>query len=315
MNYWRLALAVSASAFAVSSIVLSAVFSMGYPLIARRLERLGPVTRAAALWRLRLAPSTAALLFAFGFVLPTFLAFEPRDTSEPLSITLAVLGSAGAAMLAIAALRGARAWAATRALERRWAAASRGWDGDAPLPVRVISDPFPTVAVIGLVAPRLYVADRVLAECPAPELRAMIAHESAHVAARDNLKRFAMRVCPDVLWVRAPVERAWASAAEESADAVAAAGSPERRLDLAQALVRVARLAPAAARTMPASAFYLGGSIESRVRRLLDGATEPAPGTAFARAIAAVAIAVAATLVISAPALHQTIEALVRHLP
>ena len=315
MNYWRLALLVSASAFAVSSLVLSAACATAYRLAAPRLERLGPVARAAALWRLRLGPAATALLFAFGFVLPTFLVFEPRDTREPVSLTLAVLGAAGTAMLALAVLRGTRAWAATRALERRWAAVSTRWEGESPIPVRVIPDAFPTVAVVGLVVPRLYIADRVLAECPRPELRAMIAHEAAHVAARDNLKRFAMRACPDLLWVRDAVERAWAHAAEESADAVASAASPEGRLDLAQALLRVARLAPAMSRTLPVSAFYLGGSVDSRVRRLLEGPAEPAPSTPLGCLFAAVAIAVASALVISAPALHQGMESLVRSLP
>ena len=315
MTYWRLALLLSASAFAVSSIVLSVACSIGYTLVAPRLERLGPMARAAALWRLRLAPAAMALLLAFGFVLPTFLAFEPRDTREPVSMTLAVLGAAGAVLLAIAAVRGARAWAATRALERRWAAASTPWEINGPIPVRVIPDAFPTVAVVGLVAPRLYIADRVLAVCSPPELRAMIAHESAHVAARDNLKRFAMRACPDLLWVRAAVERAWAYAAEESADAVATAASPEGRFDLAQALLRVARLVPAASRTLPVSAFYLGGSIDSRVRRLIDGASEPPQGTPLGWLLAAVAVAAATALVISAPALHQAMESVVHYLP
>ena len=64
------------------------------------------------------------------------------------------------------------------------------------------------------------------------------------------------------------LDRAWSRAAEEAADAVAVAGNPGFALELAQALIRVARLAPTPQAPALASAFYLGGSIESRVRRL-----------------------------------------------
>jgi beta-lactamase regulating signal transducer with metallopeptidase domain len=143
----------------------------------------------------------------------------------------------------------------------------------------------------------------------------MIAHESAHVAARDNLKRFAMLLCPDLVWVRAALERAWVGAAEEAADAAAAGASTERRLDLAEALLRVARLAPVATPPVAISAFYLGGSVDSRVRRLLDEDNEPAWRKSLDILFAIIAVPAVAALVISAPAVHTVIELLVRYLP
>jgi hypothetical protein len=70
------------------------------------------------------------------------------------------------------------------------------------------------------------------------------------------------------------MERDWAKAAEEAADDHAARSASARAADLAGALVKVARLASGGAlMPLPASAFYDGGGVERRVRRLLSGAT------------------------------------------
>ena len=315
MRYWLLALVVSLSAFALASLALSAALSAIYPSIARRVGRFAPRDRASILWELRLAPAAGAVVFAFGLVLPTFLVFEPRETREAVSITLASLAVGGAALLVLALGRGFRAWTATRALERRWGAGATPLPPGPGLPVTVIDDVFPTVAVVGVTSPRIYVSRRVVAECSPGEVRAMFAHEIAHVTARDNLRRLVMRLCPDVIWVRAALERAWACAAEEVADAVAAGASEEGRLDLAQALVRVARLAPVASEPVPVSAFYLGGSIDARVRRLLDPGREPSRHAWWSWAAALVSLSLLATFIAGAPTVHQAMETLIHHLP
>ena len=102
----------------------------------------------------------------------------------------------------------------------------------------------------------------------------MLAHERAHVAARDNLKRLWLQCGVDgVVWTRrgAVMEGAWQEAAEDAADDRATlAGS--RAVDLASALVTVARMA-APGRRMPmwpvAACFYRGDGLERRVHRVL----------------------------------------------
>src|SRR4030095_10762484 len=153
-----------------------------------------------------------------------------------------------------------------------WQRRSRALVGVAAgLPAYAIDDAFPTVAVIGIVRPRLFVAERVMRECSAGEIAAMVSHEYSHVSAHDNLKRLLIRACPDVFGTPRRLDRARAAAAEEAADARAASGHPAARLDLAQALIHVARLA---APRMPAlvSAFYLGGRIEDPGRRVVEPA-------------------------------------------
>jgi hypothetical protein len=107
----------------------------------------------------------------------------------------------------------------------------------------------------------------------------MLAHETAHVRARDNLKRFVLEVCADAMAFTPSGRRSrsdWIAASEDAADDAAAGGDAARALDLASALIKVAKLAPARGPAfIPSSALYRGEDIERRVRRLLR--SRPAP--------------------------------------
>lgn len=315
MTFWLLAATIVFSVFAVMAAATSVLVAALAPRAAQRLERYSPQSRAAMLFRIRMLPAAVAALVAFGITLPVFLWFEPRESGESVSRTLSVIGIAGASLLVRGAWRAASAWRATRRVRRGWQARGRRIElFDAPLPVFAIEEAFPTVAVVGVARPALFIAERVLRECSSDEVRAMLHHECAHVTKRDNLKRFVMRACPD--FVGADLDRAWASAAEEAADAAAVARNPGFAVELAQALIRVARLAPAAQTPALASAFYLGGSIEARVRRLVDAGDAPDVARPFgAAAIGAAVLCAAAVIALTAGDLHQFMEGLVRHLP
>ena len=134
---------------------------------------------------------------------------------------------------------------------------------------------FPVVAIVGVLRPRLIVARTVLDHCSADELRAIFAHERAHIARRDNARQALFQLAPDpLLWSSSvkEIHSAWHDATEEAADDAVAKENPASRIDLASALVRVARLVkPGMSRfELPASALYRGEPLERRVRRLVD---------------------------------------------
>jgi Zn-dependent protease with chaperone function len=234
------------------------------------LER--PVARARLLLMLRLLPGVLAASFVLFAFVPIFWRLEPHDTVETVS-SLLLMGSLAAALLVVVAMR--RGWCAARharQVSRRFLQSSTPLKVDADFPTALVADTASTISLVGAVRPRLFVARRVIETLTPAELRAAIAHEQGHHRSRDNLKRLAMAWWPDALALTATgawLEREWARAAEIAADATAVGTDAARALDLASALVKVARLA-----SVPSSASVLhstlhdGGDIATRVRRL-----------------------------------------------
>ena len=109
-------------------------------------------------------------------------------------------------------------------------------------------------------------------------MTAAIAHEGGHLSAHDNFKRSLLRACRDVLMIvpcGRSLDRAWAEAAECAADEHAAQQSAETALNLASALVKIAKMVPVGARAaVPMAAFLVGveetRGVKARVRRLLE---------------------------------------------
>ena len=141
---------------------------------------------------------------------------------------------------------------------------------------------FPVIAIVGILRPRLFIANQILMSLAPAELTAAILHETGHVMAYDNLRRGLMRACRDVL-LMIPcgrlLDRAWVEASEAAADEYAADRGRVVALDLASALVKIARLIPVGVRpAMPAGAFLIGadefGGVKTRVRRLMQLANE-----------------------------------------
>jgi beta-lactamase regulating signal transducer with metallopeptidase domain len=223
----------------------------------------------------------------------------------------------GISLLVRGAWRAAASWRATRRVTRDWLRHGRLLAvSDVGMPVLAIEEAFPTVTVVGFSHPVMFIAERVLRECSDAEVRAMMLHECAHVSQRDNFKRFMLRACPDFLRAGGPLDRAWTGAAEEAADATAVARDPGSALALAQALIRVARLAPRVSTPDLASAFFLEGSVESRVRRLIDPNSAPDITRPLGCVMLCTLFCAGAGLVlVAAPAIHQLMEQAVSILP
>jgi Zn-dependent protease with chaperone function len=227
--------------------------------------------RADALLLIRLLPAMVSVGVIAVLVLPAYVRFEPPDAGESVSAPLGVLAAAAVVVLLAGVVRGARALWATSALERRWRREGEPVSlPGSPVPAYRVRDAFPVLSVVGLWRARLYVAAQVLEALTPSELDAALAHERAHLAARDNLKRVLLRSCPDVLagtGLGRRLERQWARAAERAADKAAARGGAA--VDLAAGIVKVARLVPAGAGALPVSALHDGGEVAARVRALV----------------------------------------------
>jgi Zn-dependent protease with chaperone function len=271
--------------------------------------------RAWTLLALRMLPGAGALALALAVVLPAFLLFEPRVSAERLTPALALLLLAAGALVAAGLVRGLRAGLATRSFLRALGVRSvRLAHLPIPVPVYRVSTALPLVALVGVVRPRLYVSERVLGALSARELRAVLEHEAAHLAARDNLKRMLMRLTPDLV-AFAPaarqIEDGWCAAAEEQADRHAAGPGGSRALDLAASLVKAARMMGARpAHALPASNFCDGSRIALRVARLVEDPPADRPERAGASKLLFATVSLAGGLVVAhaAPVLWTTYE-------
>jgi Zn-dependent protease with chaperone function len=285
--------------------------------------------RAQLLFALRVAPCALAIVFVCALVVPAYLRFEPEATGEAVSLKLAALAALSIAGLALAVWRGLAAWLATRRLVTDWLRHAEACTlPGIGLPAYRVAHRFPVVAVVGALRPRLFIARQLFDTLSERELRAALAHECGHLAARDNLKRAILRACRDALTIvpaGRTLDRAWAASAEAAADEYAArTGDEVAALDLASALVKIARLVPRGARpTMPAGAFLVGeldgGHLAYRVRRLTQLAscehdtlhTPPATHAAWLWAGASALLVAAALVAMDARALaamHTALE-------
>ena len=227
---------------------------------------------------LRLLPCAGASLLTLTVVLPAFCLYEPRHDAEqtgPLLVMAALfaLGAAGHG-----ALRAWRAVSATRGLLRRCGPADRS-SMMAGRGVDIVDVPEPLVAVVGAWRPRILAAGCIRAACSEEEFRQVMAHEAAHVSAHDNAKLLLLLLCPDALaWMTAGtgLTERWRAAAELEADARASGSDPRRRVALASALIKVARLSSGA----PRQSTLLGmpvafDDVQGRVRQLLSPPARP----------------------------------------
>lgn len=245
-------------------------------------------TRAQLLFFLRIVPGLVAILCVGAIFIPSYLANEPRHTSEIVTAKLGLLAAVSLCGIGLALWHRLGTCLATRRLVRDWLKHAE------PLRIENLTIPafrfqhrFPVIAILGAFRPRLFIADQVFHALSAEEIAAAVAHEKGHLAAVDNFKRASLRMCRDVLTVipaGRSLDRAWFEAAELAADDYAARGGASVALDLASALVKVARLAPRGSKpAMLAGTSLISedpGRITSRVVRLIQRSAQPSSQTA-----------------------------------
>jgi hypothetical protein len=259
---------------------------------------------ADAVLAVRLLPAMGSATLVLTIVLPAFLLYEPphaHDHPGPLLVASALFALL---VLGDGARRGLRAWRATRALARRLPATEG----------TLVNLEAPLVGVVGGWRQRIVAARSVAAVCDQEEFHQVLAHEAAHMRARDNLKLLLLMTMPDALaWLPTggALTAQWRAATELEADEGASGSDPRKRVALASALIKVARLSVASGRPRGAARASLPpDGLEQRVRRLL--APAPAMHRGFPRRhVLACALLVPFLAVPLYASVHRLIETLV----
>ncbi len=272
------------------------------------------LTEADAVLALRLLPAMGSATLVLTVVLPAFLLYEPPHAHDHPGLLLVASALFALIVFADAARRGLEASRATRALVRGSQPLLAHPAAAAGTEVTVLNVKEPLVGVVGGWKQRIVAARCVAAACDHEEFRQVLAHEAAHMRARDNLKLLMLLTLPDALaWLPtggALTER-WRAATELEADERASGSDPRKRVALASALIKVARLSIASGR--PRKTSRMGAplnGLEQRIRRLL--APSPAMRRGFpGRRVLTGALLVPLLAVPLYASVHRLIEALV----
>ncbi len=297
------------SAYGLFSLLLSAAVALAWRVGLRR-----QLTHANAVLSVRLLPAMGSATLVLTVVLPSFLIYEPRHAHDQPGPLLVVSALFSLLVLGDGIRRGLRAWQATRALVQGSEPVLTRAAG-AAADVTVINVPEPLVGVVGSWRQRIVAARSVAAACDHEEFHQVLAHEAAHMDARDNLKLLMLVTLPDALaWLTTgrALTAHWRAATELEADERASGTDPRKRVALASALIKVARLSLASGR--PRAAPSRVGSplsgLEHRVRRLL--APSPILRQGFpGRRLFTCALLVPLLAVPLYASVHRLIEALV----
>ena len=295
------------ASYACFALALDAAFAAAWFAFLRRRH-----WSSSELLALRLAPIAGAALLCATAVLPAFLCFEPAHRREPLGPGLLGLGALAAVLIGAGIARAWRAGAATRRLVRSCTAGR--CERATAEGIEIVDVAEPLVAVVGALRPRVLAARRVLQSCSPEEFQGIVDHETAHIAAADNLKLALLHGCPDLIGALpfgAVLLNRWKATAEFDADERAAGADRARRLALASALIKVARLA--GRRESFDAAYVMAvacGEVEERVRRLLSGSPSSRRGS-LRYVLIGCALATPIAALPAYGALHRCIEFLV----
>lgn len=297
----------------LSSAALGAAVALARP------RRLGPAAdRAAAAGALVIPPVLAAAMTTALVVQSAASGGADHCAAHGHHLHLCVFhgGGWGAQPVAVVALAMIGALVATRLVQILTAVAAArrrltrmrrltGLAGD----VIVVPSATAFCFVAGLIRPRIYVSTATWDALADDERAAMLAHERAHLTARDPARRFGLGLLAllGAPGVAARMLARWSAATERVCDAAAA-----RAIDpaaVASALVRMARCRaepPAAAIGFPA-----GGDTIARIESLLAGASTGAhAGTVIRRLTwTGLAVSIAAVGVLADP-IHHVLETL-----
>jgi beta-lactamase regulating signal transducer with metallopeptidase domain len=284
--------AVSLSIFLLLYCLLSTMISVGWTHM--KGGKLAEGSRANVLYFLRVFPMLASAAVTIAFIVPSFQILEPRSAAEGMGVVPLVLSLFAVLLLGIACFQVTSRYKSTSLVVSRWlVGASVRKVGKTPQTITFIpGQDVPSIVLIGIGRPRVLVSEFAAALLTGDELDVSLRHERYHLRSRDNLKKLMLGFCRFPGMAR--LDHAWYEAQERAADDAAATDAASA-LNLASALVKLARLAPVQAETLCLAGFVTG-PVESRVLRLIDGKTNEAPAD---RRMAIYAWGAAAALIIT----------------
>jgi Zn-dependent protease with chaperone function len=270
-----------ASFFLLHSLLALSILALA-PRVVRASKKLRSDVAARLLFRLRLAPFAVSLLLVAGLAIPSFLLLEPESEKEAVGSLCLVAAALGGALLLFPALRSLRAGIASIRLGRFWEMTGiRIRIAGAPAPVFMVNEDRPVLALHGIVHPRILISSGIVNALSPELMSAAMRHEAAHVSARDNLRKLALILAPGVFpFIHGfrSLEQAWAQAAEWAADDRASTGGAGSPIVLAEALVRIARMADAPRLPLlTTSLLSRRAEFSLRVERLLEPSPFHAP--------------------------------------
>lgn len=256
-------IAVSLTFFVLVYCLISALVAVAWRSLPQRNAAERRV--AALLFSLRVLPLVVSVVTTFAFVVPSFQLLEPRSIDEGIGTMPLALGASALLLIAYGCFRVISAQTMTSRLVANWLQDAYLLDAPTEIVTSCSGRETPPLTLVGVRKPRVVVSESAIALLSHDELRIALKHERAHVQSRDNLKKLVFRFCP--FPGMAKLESAWAEAAELAADEEAVSRLDEA-VDLAAALIKLARLAPV--NVAPTCTMGLvTGSISFRVARLL----------------------------------------------
>ena len=230
-----------------------------------RLCRFDEHIGARSLFTLRVIPFAISAAVSLFLTLPSFLLLESHSLDEDLSTF--VLGACAVLILGVGIYRVLAAETRTRRVVSACLESAVGIEHNAVTPAIILAQSITPVMLVGVRAPRILISASACKVLNDGELQAAVRHETAHSRSRDNLKKAILNCLP--FPGMASLEEAWREASELAAD-YGAVSSRAEALDLAAALIKLARHFPCQAVPDLATGLMSAvGSVTSRVERLM----------------------------------------------
>jgi Zn-dependent protease with chaperone function len=313
--------------FGALLLALDALLLVATPMLLEWLSRSPAPLRTDRILLIRSLPAGLALALTILVFLPGWWRYEPLESGETASALLLALAAFSALPVLLGLFRAVRMFIRTRDRLLFWQRRGRSTsnvDGAFSL-VEVRSEDL-ALCVGGYLHPTIYASTEVMRALEPGELQAALAHEVSHARRRDPLRLLWLGSCPDFLQLfrlDGSWRLAFSRACEFAADVGASHDNPERALDLASALLKVARLhsfGPGAGDALRdvavSSAFSSRVDLEARVVALAN----PGPRTVLSGAglrpwmFAAALLLLVATGVLASEQVHTLVEEVGRFL-